>query len=275
MSFYLTLPSNSSFDYFPRNNPSHFITKLPQEINLDADYEVGLSEIQFNNTYVTSKKNSIFLHYESPSEEDQASPDYINRKIVEDGFTGSGGYTFEPPVFHQIILPSGVFASNKDFVKQLNEKIKEKIQEKVIIYYNSSSKTVTIKIKEVGARVRLSNTLHSIFGYEPEITFTGPSQTESYRPMDIYQDFKSIFVYSDIVSPRAVGDQMVPLLRTLPISNQKLDIYHQIFIKPHYIPISRRNFHTLEVLLSTDSGLTLPVSNGHSIVTLHFRKKIK
>ena len=48
--FYLTLPSNSSMEYYPDNTTSHYFTKLPQDIHLTGDYEVGLSEILFSNT---------------------------------------------------------------------------------------------------------------------------------------------------------------------------------------------------------------------------------
>lgn len=45
-NFYVTLPSNSSMDYFPKNTQSSFCTKLSSSLILSGgDWEVGLSEI--------------------------------------------------------------------------------------------------------------------------------------------------------------------------------------------------------------------------------------
>ena len=56
---YLTLPSNSSLPFFPDNNAGHFITKLPQTINLNDDYKVGLAEIQFVNNFQNITNDNV------------------------------------------------------------------------------------------------------------------------------------------------------------------------------------------------------------------------
>ena len=40
--FYLTLPSNSSTEYFPANTLTNFKTKLTQPVELAGDWEVAL-----------------------------------------------------------------------------------------------------------------------------------------------------------------------------------------------------------------------------------------
>ena len=45
--FYLTLPSNSSMDYYKGNSLANFTTQLPNAIDLTGDWEVGLVEIQY------------------------------------------------------------------------------------------------------------------------------------------------------------------------------------------------------------------------------------
>ena len=45
--FYLTLPSNSSMDYYKGNSLANFTTRLPNAIDLTGDWEVGLVEIQY------------------------------------------------------------------------------------------------------------------------------------------------------------------------------------------------------------------------------------
>ena len=54
--FYLTLPSDSSVEYFPNNTQSNYVCKLPTSINLIGTWDVALVEImfkpKFNHTYL-------------------------------------------------------------------------------------------------------------------------------------------------------------------------------------------------------------------------------
>jgi len=43
----MTLPSNSSMDYYPQNTVAQYTTKLNGQIELDGEWEVGLTEISF------------------------------------------------------------------------------------------------------------------------------------------------------------------------------------------------------------------------------------
>ena len=49
MSFYITLPSNSSLKDFPKNTPGEFTVLLPHPIHLPVGegWEVGMAEIQY------------------------------------------------------------------------------------------------------------------------------------------------------------------------------------------------------------------------------------
>lgn len=49
--FYITLPSNSSMQFFPDNRTCCFITQLPRTIQLTGDWEVGLAEIHYPLTF--------------------------------------------------------------------------------------------------------------------------------------------------------------------------------------------------------------------------------
>ena len=66
--FYLSLPSNSSIEYFEDNKVNNFVTKLPQSIELTGNWEVGLLDIQFpvnwNNSTTAQGKEIITLYDE-------------------------------------------------------------------------------------------------------------------------------------------------------------------------------------------------------------------
>ena len=59
--FYVTLPSNSSMQYFPDNKTSNFVNKLSRTLQLDEDWEVGLAEIVYPHTWynIRKGKNSV------------------------------------------------------------------------------------------------------------------------------------------------------------------------------------------------------------------------
>jgi hypothetical protein len=49
--FYITLPSDSSANYYPDNTIARFTTKLPERIRLEGEYEMGLAEIIYPHTW--------------------------------------------------------------------------------------------------------------------------------------------------------------------------------------------------------------------------------
>ena len=64
--FYLTLPSNSSMNYFP----THYTTKLPKILDLDGAWEIGLAEIQYPHSWYNVKNKEAWLkvHFYKESE---------------------------------------------------------------------------------------------------------------------------------------------------------------------------------------------------------------
>ena len=54
--FYVTLPNNSSMQYFPDNKTSNFV--------LDGEWEVGLAEIVYPHTWynIREGKNSVEIY---------------------------------------------------------------------------------------------------------------------------------------------------------------------------------------------------------------------
>ena len=62
--FYVTLPSNSSMQYFPDNKTSNFVTKLSRTLQLDGEWEVGLAEIDYPHTWynIREGRNSVEIY---------------------------------------------------------------------------------------------------------------------------------------------------------------------------------------------------------------------
>ena len=63
MSFYVTLPSNSSRDVFPNNTMTKFSTKLKNAIRLEGSYEVALVELMYPVSWKYRLDGAIIVKY--------------------------------------------------------------------------------------------------------------------------------------------------------------------------------------------------------------------
>lgn len=262
---YLTLPSNSSLKHFPENNASHFITQLAQPVDLSGDdYEVGLAEIQFRNTYRNVPLEECFFEYR-----------YVKSATVDES---SGDEELTWSSIKRVTVPGGLYESNSYFIHTLNKLVdtvlghKKSGKSRLRFYYNRASKVTSFTIYERESTLKLSERLREILSLKRSFYHGGKTYVAK-RPTDVNLDLKAIFVYCDLVRPRPVGDTSVPLLRTLPSAENSPDLVHVTYVKPHYIPVSRTAFSTIEIQLASDRGEELQFLNGHTTLTLHIRRR--
>ena len=237
-------------DHYPDNQASHFYTNLPQAVNLSGDYEVGLSEIQFPNSFSNVEEGTCWMRFRTSNLAAQ----------------------------HEERLPGGLYESAEYFIHVLNTFVKKHADGKneqpgkIKFYYNKASKKAKITLWGRGPVVILSPALQELLKM-PMNVFHGPTRVEGTAMMSLHEDFSSVYVYCDLVEQRPVGDVMVPLLRIVPIINKTEDIVHCLYEKPHYVSLSRYQFNTVEILLATDTGKPISFDRGKTIVTLHLRRK--
>ena len=61
--FYVTLPSDSSMQYFPDNKTSNFVTKLSRTLQLNGEWGVGLAEIDYPHTWYNIGEERILWKF--------------------------------------------------------------------------------------------------------------------------------------------------------------------------------------------------------------------
>ena len=199
MAFFLTLPSNSSMQFYPSNTPSHYFTKLPQDMNLTGDYEVGLAEIQFSNTYNNVEEEDCVIKYKEKTK----------TIVVPTGPNTEESMAVAVADPTIITIPAGLYRSNEYFVQVLNMLVKRKVgtQEngspKVKFYYNPASKKASIRVYQENSVLELSERLQEILGLigENAPPLHGSGYFEGLRMLDLNEHFKSLYVYCDVVSP--------------------------------------------------------------------------
>ena len=84
--------------------------------------------------------------------------------------------------------------------------------------------------------------------------------------------FTTFFIYCDLIQSQYVGDALVPLLRIVPVEGKVGERVSKSFLRPQYLPVSRKQFETVEVDIKTDTGESVPSEFGRVLLTLHFRQ---
>ena len=234
--------------HFPANTPAHYYTDLPHNLDLSGrEFEVGLAEIQFPNTY--SNLENGWIAYSNGTR--------TTKKILK--------------------LPTGLYDSPEHLVSTLNNLLStehspaKRKNKRTEFVYNRSTRLVSIQLNGYqGCKMQLSPQLSEILGLR-EDEMIGLNMLKGRNMIDIHKNSYSMYVYCDLVTHRQVGDMLVTLLRIVPTIDKTLDVVYHSFEKPHYQTLNRHQFNTIEIILRTDTGKTPSFVTGTTVVTLHFR----
>jgi hypothetical protein len=105
---------------------------------------------------------------------------------------------------------------------------------------------------------------------------TGPVGNQVVIANNVYElnrGLNLLYVYCDIASYAAVGDTKAPLLCVCSVSGKYGKMVRTIYMHPHYVPVGRKEFDTIEININTELGTPMPFLNGKTVVTLHFRRR--
>lgn len=236
---YLTLPSNSSEKYFPKNTLSNFTTQLHHPVELEAgEWEVGLSEIVYPHNWFNVKNDAEATVY----------------------------------VYHQVDdnimmykLNLGYYAKVPDLVKALNDLLKGYANFK----WWEPSQRVFAK-GETGFKVILPQTLANMLGLPRHLSsafvITGKELADTKRGLH------SMYVYCDLVEHQLVGDSLVPLLRIVAVRGKNGDVITRTYEHIQYAPCRGGKIQTVEIDIRDDTGQPVPFEAGRVVVILHLRR---
>lgn len=251
--FYLTLPSDSSFKSYPDNTVARFVTKLPDRVRLDGDYEVGLSELIYPHSWfnVDNSRKKFWIGVGHPLSTDLQEY-YIKSSFYED---------------------SATFA--RDLTEQAAKAFAKIPELSVKFLFDTSNSRFSIEIISTTSNYLLyvSEELQQFLGFTGRWTATGNPLMIADKAFDLHRGLRLMYIYCDIVSHRIVGDTKAPLLRVCNVNGKSGDMVRTIFDHPHYLPIARREFDTIEININTELGSPMPFTFGKSVVTLHFRRR--
>jgi len=85
----------------------------------------------------------------------------------------------------------------------------------------------------------------------------------------------NVYVCCDLLEHIMVGDIKAPLLsivnRMTAVSRVDDIVEHTAFNLIQYVPLQKKSFYTIDILLATDYGKPLPFGPGKTIVVLEYR----
>ena len=262
--FYVTLPSNSSYAYYGKQPMSHFKTKLARQLHVNVgEWEVGLAEF----IYPISWHNVL-------------DGTFSVRKLIDNKW----GYVDGK-------IPASKYESAAQLIETLETAIRDILgnQNEHIAFTILHTRHVKIFI-ENGYALHISQNLAQVLGFgDRTCTLSNASDISqdtcditfqlknlsllSPFVADVNRGLRSLFIHCNIVQPQLVGDQYVPLIRTVAVTGKTDDVVANSFSNIHYMSIERSTFQEIEIHITDDIGRTVPFQHGRVIVKLHFKRK--
>jgi hypothetical protein len=249
--FYITLPSDSSANYYPDNTIAPFTTKLPERIRLEGEYEMGLAEIIYPHTW-----------YNVDNED----------KKYWVAAMGSGSNRMQT-----VYLPSGYYESGSDIAAVLNREFSRLVQDvKAEFSYSESMGRFSLSAQARGSQILgMSEDLRRYMGFDLSTVLLDPVSfgTMAKQAFDVNRGLNLLYVYCDVAMHTIVGDTKTPLLRACNVAGKHGEFVRHTYVQPHYVPVGRREFDSIELAINNELGKPMPFEYGKSVVTLHFRRK--
>lgn len=242
--FYMFLPSDSSAQMFPDNNPSHFNTHLAQEVTFDGMWEVGLKEIHYRKHWSNVGEDDAVIKFHDGSQEED-SVEWSQKSLVV-------GY-YESP--------SRLGRAMNNILRTVGGEVS----------YNNVTKKFKIVMRP-GCVAVLTHGLSRLMGFEPSMVYFDEGEHTAEFPSYIGRGTESLYVYTDIVRPVYVGDALAPLLQIVPVPSSASGIQHKEYVKPMYVSLCKTAFRTVEVDIRNSSGERIPFDSGKTTLLLHFRQ---
>ena len=245
--------SNASGELFPNNTPSSFTNFLPEQVNLEGQWKVAISEISYPSMYpnITDGKFNFFDEKRSKS---------------------TSTYSLEP----------GLFTFITDIVEAMNTLIQERHNHREICITvkvsRRTQKVVNMLANDSSGLAFCETDLGHVFGNnvgnEFDVLMKKRSPHEPEFAYDIVR-IHSLMIYSDLVEYNLVGDTKAPLLRCFPfISKLKggdiittgLYMNYQTFSNLQFRPLLKNFFHSIHIYLRDTFGgkKTLCFCRSHS-----------
>ena len=91
-------------------------------------------------------------------------------------------------------------------------------------------------------------------------------------PINTSRGIDALYVYSDVIQTKLVGNASVPLLSVVPLRGEFGQMAYKEYASPIYTPLAKHVFSTIEMYITDSAGREIPFTSGKVTVLLHFRE---
>jgi hypothetical protein len=251
--FFITLPSNVHED----SSASNFHVNLPQRIKLDGEWEVGLAEIIYPNSWYHVKQNN-YIKFE-----------LTGRFVAKIG------------------LVPGYYTNIQEFLEMLNRILRDSLLSEVknvqfSLEKNSGKISFIITDSNIN-QIELTPDIAELMGFNSIVIYEfynmdeligGATITAENKAVNFEFYIEAIYVYCDIVEKQMVGNVMAPLLRIVEVQGHHMDIICKTYDSPHFVPILIKDISSIEINIKNDINQLIDFRYGKVIIKLQFRRKV-
>ena len=294
-NIYVTLLSNNSINIY-NNTSSTFTNLLTHPLNLDDNWEVGLSDIFFTLLDKYNRNNKDVIKRKRRNADVQ-SPDHNVAKIAKNN-NNNNKYADIKLKFHELLEASDKSLFNNSKMNNAESALINETPRESVLAQNDTTKTTsqalsndTTKInKVVGVKVMDKSTNSNIDIHASEVSDENNILTSTNnilnKSLSVFSDninqyfLKSLlpdineilFIYTDIIKPRHVGNKKIKCLKIFSVSSLKSYIH---FNRVEYFPLEYYNINDISIMIRDDEGNLISLNNQIPVYcTLHFRKCI-
>lgn len=288
--FYVTLPSNTE----KNSSASNFSIRMPHRIRLEGDWEVGLAEFIYPNSWYNVSKGENYVHVQFDARTLDIFTDYPQASSnTVDGVNVNPfpkeyklSKAIETVYDHATVKPS-YYKTVQDLVYAMNTALKDRGQhypeytEPDFLYFDVdtlSSQVVLTVNPSIVKEVRLSKDLATALGFESEqIYFKRPSDISVLKRFAKYKDglekhFQSMYIYCSVIEDQIVGNMVAPLLRIVDVQGDFKQIINRTFDSPHYVPVLQKDINRIEMNIKDDLNRFISFEFGKVVIKLHFKR---
>lgn len=247
----MTFPSNCCMDIFPDNKASDYRIQLPCPVTFLGQWEAGLTSFTYARTWFNVPKDADYSF-----------------EIYQEPRAG------EQPETHSIELPPGHYLSAGELIEVLNTTESKPFVE---FRYTPRDQRINLTSRTKNAlEIRLSPGLAFKLGWPHELTtiqLRGVNDKIIAPGVLNLDDISNIYINCDVISDsHYVGDQLVPLLKTVSPSGSQGDFVQYEPLVVDWLPLRCQTLQSIHVLITDSIGRKIPFEKGRCCVKIHIRR---
>ncbi|ELU03746.1 hypothetical protein CAPTEDRAFT_198648, partial [Capitella teleta] len=224
--FYLVLPSNSSFDFYPDNTVANYTTRLPRDIELSGKWEVGLEEIQYShNWFSIQPSDAVVFAYSLGSESSDRG---------------------ENDEWHYRKLDPGYYANKGEIVDAMVKELKRSDRFDKILVMTSDNIYERYYTQQAGNGLDVygcvsSQKGHSLGSILGGLFRAGPIEFSTSGSGDDYVDFSQSWLYVAAKVTKADDTNLYATASMAPVNNWLHSFFPQIYLSLNYTLVTTSN----------------------------------